>query len=161
MNSQYAGALAAEDADGVHDEPPEDHEPKMKKPKKGANSKVKKLKSKQGSQKTGPKEVENLKSKAGSQKTAAETEDLDPDLIEAYVPNLYGEKRLMHIATHAPQYGNKEASKMWNSSLQKARLLAGVSLRELKKRKFVPKDTTENPFVEIVKQGKLAAVGGA
>ena len=102
-----------------------------------------------------------MKSKAGSQKTAAETEDLDPDLIEAYVPNLYGEKRLMYIATHAPPYGNKEACKMWNSSLQKARLLAGVSLRELKKRKFVPKDTTENPFVEIVKQAKLAAVGGA
>ena len=60
MNSQYAGAFAAEDADGVHDEPPEDHEPKVKKPKKGANSKAKKLKSKPGSQKTGFKEVENL-----------------------------------------------------------------------------------------------------
>ncbi|CAE7946945.1 unnamed protein product [Symbiodinium sp. KB8] len=174
LNSQYAGAFDAEDADGVHDEPPEDDEPK--KPKKGANRKVKKLKSKPGSQKTGPgeienlkskagsqktgpQEVENLKSKAGSQKTAAETEDLDPDLIEAYVPNLYGEKRLTYIATHAPQHGSKEAAKMWNSSLQKARLLAGVSLRELKKRKFVDKNCSTNPYKEVVR--KQAKLGGA
>lgn len=131
MNSQYAGAFAPEDDD---DEP--DEAPKAKKPKKGANSKVKKLKSK-----------------------PAETEDLDPDLIEAYVPNLYGEKRLTYIATHAPQYGNKEACRMWNSSLQKARLLAGVSLKELKKRKFVDKNCSTNPYKEVVlKQAKL---GGA
>ncbi|CAE7201696.1 unnamed protein product [Symbiodinium sp. CCMP2592] len=173
LSSQYAGAFDAEDVDGIH-EPPEDHEPK---PKKAGNKKATKPKSKAGSKKAGPKSKAGSKetgpeskagseetgpeSKAGSEETGPETEELDPDLIDQYVPNLYGEKRLTYIATHAPQHGNKEAANMWNSSLQKARLLAGVSLRELKKRKFVPKEATENPFVKIVKQAKLAAVGGA
>ncbi|CAE7256761.1 unnamed protein product [Symbiodinium sp. CCMP2592] len=162
LSSQYAGAFDAEDVDGIH-EPPEDHEPK---PKKAGNKKATKPKSKAGSKKAGPKSKAGSKetgpeSKAGSQETEPETEELDPDLYDQYVPNLYGEKRLTYIATHAPQHGNKEAANMWNSSLQKARMLAGVSLRELKKRKFVPKEATENPFVKIVKQAKLAAVGGA
>ncbi|CAE7807681.1 unnamed protein product [Symbiodinium sp. CCMP2592] len=161
LSSQYAGAFDAEDVDGIH-EPPEDHEPK---PKKAGNKKATKPKSKAGSKKAGPKSKAGSKetgpeSKAGSQETEPETEELDPDLYDQYVPNLYGEKRLTYIATHAPQHGNKEAANMWNSSLQKARMLAGVSLRELKKRKFVPKEATENPFVKIVKQAKLAAVGG-
>ncbi|CAE7790514.1 unnamed protein product [Symbiodinium sp. CCMP2592] len=173
LSSQYAGAFDAEDVDGIH-EPPEDHEPK---PNKAGNKKATKPKSKAGSKKAGPKSKAGSKetgpeskagseetgpeSKAGFEETGPETEELDPDLIDQYVPNLYGEKRLTYIATHAPQHGNKEAANMWNSSLQKARLLAGVSLRELKKRKFVPKEATENPFVKIVKQAKLAAVGGA
>ncbi|CAE7648780.1 unnamed protein product [Symbiodinium sp. CCMP2592] len=167
LSSQYAGAFDAEDVDGVHDEAPED-KPKSKKPKRKPGSKktgptkAENLESKPGSRNTGP-EAENLKSKPGSRNTGPEiakepAEPLDPD-FEPYLPNLYSEKRLAYIEAHAVQYGKKEASQMWNTCLQKAKMLAGVGLRELKKRKFVPKEATENPFVKVVKQAKLAAAG--
>ena len=170
MNKQYAGAFQDDEADDGDGEPPEVDEPKVKKTKKAGPTKDdKNPKSESGSKKTGPtKDDENPKSKAGSKKTgpntktpsASEDAPLDPD-FEPYLPNLYSEKRLAFIDAHAVQYGKREAAKMWNTSIQKAKMLAGVGLRELKKRKFVPKDTTENPFVKVVKEAKLAAAGGA
>ena len=168
MSKQYAGAFAAGDDDDHDSEAPEVAEPVCKKAKSVPAKKDENPKSESGSKKTGPtKDDENPKSKAGSKKTGPNTKPsasqdapLDPD-FEPYLPNLYSEKRLAFIDANAVQYGKREAAKMWNTSLQKAKMLAGVGLRELKKRKFVPKDTAENPFVKIVKQAKLAAAGGA
>ncbi|CAE7254003.1 unnamed protein product [Symbiodinium necroappetens] len=170
LNKQYAGAFDGDDADVGDGEPPEVDEAKVKKTKKAGSTKDdENPKSESGSKKTGPtKDDENPKSKAGSKKTgpntktpsASEDAPLDPD-FEPYLPNLYSEKRLAFIDAHAVQYGKREAAKMWNTSIQKAKMLAGLGLRELKKRKFVPKDTAENPFVKVVKQAKLAAAGGA
>eukprot|EP00438_Fugacium_kawagutii_P018498 Skav225896 [mRNA] locus=scaffold1460:309840:311258:+ [translate_table: standard] len=42
-----------------------------------------------------------------------------------------------------------QARNAWQTSLKRAQLLAFVSLTELKKRKFVKKDATENPFYKI------------
>ncbi|CAE7322241.1 unnamed protein product, partial [Symbiodinium microadriaticum] len=168
LSKQYAGAFAAGDDDDHDSEAPEVAEPVCKKAKSVPAKKDENPKSESGSKKTGPtKDDENPKSKAGSKKTGPNTKPsasqdapLDPD-FEPYLPNLYSEKRLAFIDANAVQYGKREAAKMWNTSLQKAKMLAGVGLRELKKRKFVPKDTAENPFVKIVKQAKLAAAGGA
>lgn len=44
----------------------------------------------------------------------------------------------------------KDAMKSWQTSAKRAGLLAGLSVSELKRRKFVPKGTTSNPFAEIV-----------
>ena len=175
LSNQYAAAFAAEGDDDRDAEPPAKDAENLKSEsgskKRGPAKAGENLESEAGSKKTGPaKDGENPKSKAGSKKTgpnrkiakkiAVEPTPLDPD-FQPYVPNLYSEKRLAYIEARAVQYGKREAAKMWNTSLQKAKMLAGVSLRELKKRKFVPKECSEDPFVDVVKKAKIVAAGGA
>lgn len=57
---------------------------------------------------------------------------------------------IQNFLKEPPEGGMKrtgvQARDAWKSSLKRAKLLSGVSLTELKKRKFVPKGTTTNPF---------------
>ena len=47
------------------------------------------------------------------------------------------------------------ARQLWATSLTRANLLKGLSLPELKRRRFVDKDATENPFVAMVMQADV------
>ena len=44
----------------------------------------------------------------------------------------------------------------WNGSLKRAQILAGLSVGELKRRKFIPKGTFENPFKATVAAATMA-----
>ena len=43
-------------------------------------------------------------------------------------------------------YSHKESCNLWDESLEKAKLLANVSIGELKRRKFLKKGADENPW---------------
>ena len=48
----------------------------------------------------------------------------------------------------------------WNASLKRAQLLADVSVSELKRRRFIPKGTWENPFKATVEASVGASMAG-
>ena len=43
-----------------------------------------------------------------------------------------------------------EASKIWDESMDKAKLLSSISVGELKKRRFLPAGSVENPWYKKV-----------
>ena len=47
------------------------------------------------------------------------------------------------------------ARQLWATSLKRAHLLKGLSLPELKRRRFVDKDAAENPFEAMVMQADV------
>lgn len=49
------------------------------------------------------------------------------------------------------------ANTAWNGSLKRAQILAGLSVGELKRRKFIPAGTWENPFKATVEAAMMAA----
>lgn len=49
------------------------------------------------------------------------------------------------------------ANAAWNGSLKRAQILAGLSVSELKRRKFIPAGTWENPFKATVEAAMMAA----
>ena len=64
-----------------------------------------------------------------------------------YTPHLYAERRV-HFIQQAKADGMsiKDAREAWNESDSKRAMLATVSLPELKRRRFVDKTCTVNPF---------------
>lgn len=71
----------------------------------------------------------------------------------AYQPGKYNEARksfLDQLKKESKENGLKlthaKACETWDSSLKRARMLCGVSVSELKKRRFIPKGCTTNPF---------------
>lgn len=60
----------------------------------------------------------------------------------------YNHHRMTFINQMKSQHGMSfaDAQKAWNSSKEKYSLLGGLSVGELKKRKFLPKGSTENPW---------------
>lgn len=71
----------------------------------------------------------------------------------AYQPGKYNEARksfLDQLKKESKENGLKltyaKACETWNSSLKRAHMLCGVSVSELKKRRFIPKGCTTNPF---------------
>ena len=66
---------------------------------------------------------------------------------EGYTPHLYAEKRKAFLQEAQQKgLGAGEARAAWNESREKALLLCDVPIPELKRRKFVAKGCTENPF---------------
>lgn len=64
-----------------------------------------------------------------------------------YTPHLYAERRVHFIQqAKADGVSFKEAREAWNESDSKRAMLATVSLPELKRRRFVEKGCTVNPF---------------
>ena len=90
------------------------------------------------------KEVKGLKKRKGNQdEQAPET----PANVK-YTPHLYAERRVHFIhQARADGMSLKEAQEAWHESDVKAAMLSTLSLPELKRRRFVPKGVTSNPFV--------------
>ncbi len=63
-------------------------------------------------------------------------------------PWVYNEKRLAFIKRmkDEKQIPFAEAKEMWNNSTEKGELLGSITVKELKRRKFIPKTATENPW---------------
>ena len=72
-----------------------------------------------------------------------------------YLPHDFS-KRAKQFRENAKAQGHapRKAREMWITSEERASILKDVPLQELKRRKFVPKECTENPFV------RTAALGG-
>ena len=71
---------------------------------------------------------------------------------EGYTPHIYAEKRKAFLLEAQQKgLGAGEARAAWNESREKALLLCDVSIPELKRRKFVPKGCTENPFQVMIR----------
>ena len=119
LSAQYKGALAGEEDNADDDQD-------------DAASPERKPKAKQ----TKPVAKQALKEKK-CQASAACT-------ASAYKPHLYNEKRNIFLAASNLPY--KEAVQAWNGSEERREFLSGLNLRELKKRKFVPKTCNVNPF---------------
>ncbi len=60
----------------------------------------------------------------------------------------YNHHRMTFINQMKKQHGMSfaDAQEAWNSSKEKYSLLGGLSVGELKKRRFLPKGSTENPW---------------
>ena len=118
---------------------PEEGDPETGKPCKKSTRKSKKAK------KRGPAQVH--KTKVAEIPDAAPSEFLPATSEETYSPSRYAELR-KHFVTEKMSAGLswKNAQAEWNQSDLKRQLLCAVSLPELKKRRFVSKDCTENPW---------------
>jgi len=66
----------------------------------------------------------------------------------AYKAHDYGNLRKMFIqdAMENRGIGAREAAQEWNVSSQKRKMLAGLSVPELRRRRFLKKGETENPW---------------
>ena len=74
----------------------------------------------------------------------------------AYSPHLYSEKfKIYMLAAGNNGISQKSARESWKTSLDRALLLKDLSVPELKRRRFVKKGCTTNPFQAI------AAAAGA
>lgn len=62
----------------------------------------------------------------------------------------YVKQFMEQAAINGTNATRKDAKHSWQTSAKRASLLADLSVSELKRRKFVPKGTTTNPFKEIV-----------
>ena len=68
-----------------------------------------------------------------------------------YEPSVYAEKRKAFIDGLRDQgHSYTVANATWNFSQEKRKLLAGVSVPELKRRRFLPKEATTNPWAKWV-----------
>ena len=64
-----------------------------------------------------------------------------------YEPSVYAENRKTYIDNlHETGVAFNVASSAWNLSQEKRKLLCNVSVSELKRRRFLPKGATENPW---------------
>ena len=76
------------------------------------------------------------------------------DSEHAYKPQHFQQKRQIFVASAmADGMSYNEARSAWTGSVERARLLASVPLGELKRRRFVPKGATCNPFLAVAAGG--------
>ena len=126
LHSQYVPAVLGA-RDGDHESESDDAQ---KKPRKKPNKA--KAKSK------GP-----TKTKKGSDLPKSEVQPSSEwqygSIRKKYIENLRNEGKSFD-----------EAAKMWNESTEKARYLAPVSLGQLKKRRFLEKGATRNPWYDKI-----------
>ena len=110
------------------------------KPSKKKKNRSKKAKKRVPAQLTKAKVVDTPEDQAPSEFVAAK-----PD--ETYTPSRYSELR-KHYVNEKMSSGLswKNAQAEWNKSDLKRQLLCGVDLPQLKKRRFVSKDCTANPW---------------
>ena len=159
LTEQYIKAWKLEDAGDESEDP--DASPTNKNPKK------KKKKPGKAKPKAQPKTAGKCKAKAAKSKPRSSE---DPALVgaaqqesttnvvdkilregEAYSPHLYQERCEIFLKARVSE-GLSEAREKWATSMDKARMLCGHSVGELKRRRFVAKGVTQNPFA--------AALGG-
>ena len=82
---------------------------------------------------------------------------MDGSSDSIYKAGKYNEDRLQFVEDFMANAKKEGASATraaahaaWNSSLKRAQLLAGLSMSELKRRRFIPSGSSENPFKAIV-----------
>ncbi|CAE7513334.1 unnamed protein product, partial [Symbiodinium sp. KB8] len=98
-----------------------------------------------------------LKKAAASKKpkAKAKSKNCKPSAVPLdcgdYRPHEFNKQaKLFRANAKAAGHSPATARKMWIDSKERARLLSDVPLQELKRRKFVPKECTENPFPRAV-----------
>lgn len=103
----------------------------------------------------------NLNKKRNTLSTTAHKAELAPNPIsgdaEAYKPGEFSQARkgyickfLADLKATGVKASKRQGSEAWNASLERATFLAYVSVPELKRRKFLPKGATSNPFLAQV-----------
>ena len=141
LSSQYLRAFEPEECeeDGEADDEPVPRAATFRRKGKALKKPGKKAKRKT---KVTPKAVSGVKRVA----TQGQAED-----STAYSPHLYSERaKIFILAKRSDGATNKEAREMWLGSSERAKMLADLSLGELKRRRFVPKGASVNPFVAIL-----------
>ncbi|CAE7294683.1 unnamed protein product [Symbiodinium sp. CCMP2592] len=140
---------AKDDSGEATDEEPEEDEKKRKKTKKKkakapAKSKASKAKAQQDQKNTKKdKQTSKKKENSSSQEQGEETEAMQRMKRTmtadcAYVPGSYKEARLRYIAKKRERgFSWKEACEKWNQSSARASWLEGLSVNELKRRRFI------------------------
>ena len=127
QNAQYKKNFRKNEGEADHDQEDEVAEVPNKRKKMKAKKKRKTAK--------GPAQA----------KCASKTHDATD--TEEYSPQRYSGLRKKFIDDlRAEGVTYKSASSQWNSSALKKQLLASLDLPELKRRRFVTKDCTENPW---------------
>ena len=112
--------------------------PKKKKPKKTKGKSAHPKKKSKGNV---------LNTHKAESHSAAGQESMDGDAPQSDWQ--YGKIRALHINNHRNKgCSYKEACKFWDDSVEKAQLLSLVPLPELKKRRFVGREVTVNPWLE-------------
>ena len=114
---------------------------KPKKPKNGKRTAPKKK------LKEAKKHVVEKRPEAESKSVGEEEKDENSD--DPKSDWQYGKIRNLYINNHRRQgCSYKEACEIWDDSVEKAQLLSLVPLPELKKRRFLGREVTVNPWLE-------------
>lgn len=94
------------------------------------------------------KKKKPTKPKADVKKLPAVSAHDDDENPNVYKANEYKKVRQEYIASVKDELGltPSEANQSWNDSTQKKRLLGGLSVPELRRRRFIPKGCDHNPW---------------
>ncbi len=124
QNAQYQSAFKKDD---------EDADGKKSSTKKGA-----------------PKKKKTPKKRADVKNLLKEPAKQDDDVPAEYQANQYAKMRQDFIDRAKADRGLsfKDAALEWNGSSQKRKMLAGLSIPELRRRRFISKDCECNPWAE-------------
>lgn len=103
---------------------------------------------KKGAKKNGSKKKKSKK-RADVKNLSMEPANSDDSPVE-YKAQLYSKMRQDFIDRAKADRGlsSKDAASEWNCSSQKRKMLAGLSVPELRRRRFIAKDCQHNPWAE-------------
>ena len=162
LNAQYIGAFHAEeddDGDAKEDAPEASHaDPPRTTTFRRKNRKLPSKKRNKGKKRVGKKKQAPGKNSRAPGKNARPSNS-NPEASagsgSAYSPKIFSERYAAFLKA-ACQDGmrQKEAQAKWVASAERAALLSDMPLPELKRRRFVSKSCTVNPFSK-------ASLGGA
>ena len=102
-----------------------------------------------------PPASEKTKKKQGPKASPEDLQKINPKASpeQKYEPgklleirNVYVENFIQNAESEGETVSKKDAIKAWQESIQLARLLKDVPLTDLKRRRFVRKEATTNPF---------------
>lgn len=107
-----------------------------------------KIKAKKGLKKKKKADLKKLQDTSKVQPVAGDGEDTG----STYKAKEYGTLRQQFIATARQDRGlsSAEAAQEWNDSALKRKLLSGLSVPELRRRRFIEKDCCHNPWADPV-----------
>ena len=89
------------------------------------------------------------KSKVKKKESSKPIQSSEASCIGEYEPSVYAEKRKIYIDNlRETGVAFNLAASAWNLSQEKRNLLCSVSVTELKRRRFLPKGATENPWAK-------------
>ena len=147
MSAQYVAAYAAEHEDALDEEEPE---PSQARPlaRKTTFRRKKKVQTK-------PRKNTKVKKPAAKPKPAVRLPGkVDQKASNQSCSHYFNERFKVFLdGCKADGHSYKVAMELWTTSRERSDLLAGLSLAELERRKFMPKTCLQNPFA--------ASFGGA
>lgn len=97
-----------------------------------------------------PRTVDKVEKKTGKRKSRPKAKvQVEATAGSSYVPAEYAEKRVAFIQKLRNDGHSYEIAKTtWNFSQEKRSLLCGLSVSELKRRRFLPAGATSNPWAK-------------